>query len=197
MLKTDHDALHRRNYSIYIGEVFASRTPAIVRTVLGSCISVCLYDPVAKVGGMNHFMLPHHGDDIIFSARYGVHSMELLINDCMKAGADRYRMQAKVFGGGHVLWTAEMDDSVPNSNIRFALKFLSDERITITSQDVGGNVAREVLFYTDTARALLKRLPCDRGRFNAEVAEIARKERTAIYRPSTYETANDDNVTLF
>src|SRR5580658_1868975 len=89
--------------SIHIGEIFASREPAVVRTVLGSCIAVCLRDPVAGVGGMNHFLLPYGGHNELASARYGIHAMELLINDCMKVGADRAKLEAKVFGGGHVL----------------------------------------------------------------------------------------------
>ena len=130
--------------SIHIGGVFASHQPAVVRTVLGSCIAVCLRDPSAGVGGMNHFMLPCSGENEAVSARYGIHAMELLINACMREGADRRKLEAKVFGGGHVLKIRESDDNVPRSNIRFALQFLETENIPIITRDLGGYEPREV-----------------------------------------------------
>ena len=167
-------ALHK----IHIGGIKASREPAVVRTVLGSCIAVCLRDPKAMVGGMNHFMLPAGSDGEAVSARYGIHAMELLINDCMRAGAERSRLEAKVFGGGHVLRLRETDGNVPHSNIRFALHFLQTENLPIISRDLGGYSAREVYFFTDTGNILLKRLSATGT--NGEVAEVERELRRAL-----------------
>jgi len=144
--------------SIHIGGVHASSTPVVIRTILGSCISVCLRDPISKVGGMNHFMLPEGRENSLICTSYGVHAMELLINQCMQMGADRRNLEAKVFGGGHVLRTRETQDSVPKSNIRFAKSFLLTERIPIISDNVGGYAAREVLFFSDTGKALIRKL---------------------------------------
>lgn len=191
------DTSDHRPYSIHIGGVCASREPAVVRTVLGSCIAVCLRDPAARVGGMNHFMLPASLSGAAVSARYGVHAMELLINECMKLGADRGRLEAKVFGGGHVLKMRESDGNVPQSNIQFALRFLETESIPIIKQDLGGYAAREVYFYTDTGRALLRRL-APTGLDNAALAEIEREERQALrVKRAPAPPPDDSNITLF
>ncbi|MGH7767165.1 MAG: chemotaxis protein CheD, partial [Candidatus Binatia bacterium] len=98
-----HDAAGVKEVSIHIGGVFASRDPTVVRTVLGSCVSACLFDPLTNVGGMNHFMLPDGEPDGDQPTRYGINAMEVLINEIMKLGGERRRLRAKVFGAGHVL----------------------------------------------------------------------------------------------
>ncbi|MBV6457197.1 MAG: Chemoreceptor glutamine deamidase CheD [Fimbriimonadaceae bacterium] len=143
------------------------------------------------VGGMNHFMLPDSGDDDL-SARYGVNAMELLINRCMKKGADRKRLEAKVFGGGHVLKTRMHHASVPQRNIQFAVSFLQDEQIPILKQDVGGLAARSVLFFTDSGRVFMKRLRAT-GSDAMEVEQVSNREVEVARQNS----AEDDRVTLF
>src|SRR3954468_7147431 len=93
---------HFKNDAVKIlpGEYFVHDEDMLIMTTLGSCIAACLYDRNAKVGGMNHFMLP---DGVGDSGRYGSYAMELLINEMMKRGASRMTMEAKVFGGGQVI----------------------------------------------------------------------------------------------
>ena len=184
-------------FGIHIGGVYASRESSVVRTVLGSCIAVCLRDPHSEVGGMNHFMLPDGGtnstsDD---NTRYGIHAMELLINQCMKFGADRRNLEAKVFGGGHVLKVRVTDDNVPQRNIRFALEFLKTENIPIVSKDLGGYEARIVYFYTQSGRVRLKRL-ADAAQNSRELETIACEEREKVFVPPT-PPDDDSNITLF
>ena len=183
-------------HRIHIGGVFASREGAVVYTLLGSCIAVCLRDPVAHVGGMNHFMLPASVEGQQDNARYGVQAMELLINACMKQGADRNRLEAKVFGGGHVLRVRENADNVPRSNIRFALAFLQTEGIPIASRDLGGYVGREIYFFTDTGRTLLKRMQSTHGDKTLSGVESREREhlRAAAKPPPP---PDDSNITLF
>src|SRR5262245_5069328 len=138
---------------LQVGEVYASPEPVRIRTVLGSCISACLFDPVTGVGGMNHFMLPHGSEDKELPARYGVHAMELLITTIMKLGGDRRRLQAKVFGGGHVLVLQDQLLAVPEANIQFAKHFLTTEQIPIRGLRVGGDRPLLVHFYPQTGRA--------------------------------------------
>jgi chemotaxis protein CheD len=183
--------------SIHIGGVFASREPSVVRTVLGSCIAVCLRDPQAQVGGMNHFMLPGGRQDEAASARYGIHAMELLINECMRMGADRRRLEAKVFGGGHVIRVRETDNNVPQSNIRFALRFLDTEHISIISRDLGGYSAREVYFYTDNGRVLLRRLSRTDMSGVQVLTQLEQEERSKLRDFNQPEVADDSNITLF
>lgn len=137
------------------GEFAVTDDPSIVLTsILGSCVAACFHDPVARVGGMNHFLLPgdeSSGDD---SLRYGVNSMELLINGLLRRGARRDRMEAKLFGGARVL--AGLSD-VGSQNAAFARRFLKEEGIPCIGESLGGNQARRVRFSptTGAARQLL------------------------------------------
>jgi chemotaxis protein CheD len=140
------------------GELYASHRNILIVTVLGSCVSTCLMDPVARIGGMNHFMLPDRtGSQSVVSepARYGAHAMEMLINNLLTMGANRGRLIAKVFGAGRVL--PGMSD-VGARNAEFALDYLSREGITVSAKDVGGNHARKVYFFVETGRVLVKEM---------------------------------------
>jgi chemotaxis receptor (MCP) glutamine deamidase CheD len=151
----------QRSVIIHIGGVYASRDGAVVKTLLGSCIAACVWDLEAGVGGMNHFMLPAptHGDGGGLLSRFGVHAMELLIGQVQKLGGDRRRLQAKVFGGGHVLQLADTAASIPAQNIRFIKGFMTSERIPLAAEDLGGTLARQVMFHTDNGKAFVRRLP--------------------------------------
>ena len=154
-------------------------------TVLGSCVAACIYDASARVGGMNHFMLPDAapGDG---SARYGAHAMELLINGLLKHGAIRQRLQAKVFGGGNVLPGMTLDP-IGTRNGNFVLNYLTAERIPIVAQDLFGVQPRKVCFFVRSGRTLVKRLPA--------AGEIARVERA--YRSQLAQKPVAGSVELF
>jgi len=144
---------------VRVGGLHVTSERVVLDTVLGSCISACIFDERMGVGGMNHFMLPESADDRNpMSTRYGVYAMELLINELMKLGASRNRIKAKIFGGGHVLKIRESLDGVPQRNIDFINKFLETERIPVVGRDVGGYHSRRVLFYAKTGDVLLRRL---------------------------------------
>lgn len=144
------------------GEFYATAGDEVVTTVLGSCVSACLHDPVVCVGGMNHFMLPEPaeggdrwGGPTGRSARYGSDAMEQLVNTLLKAGAERARLQVKIFGGARVL--AQMTD-IGKRNIDFVRQYLRAESLTLVSEDVGGNWPRQVRFYAASGRAQVRRL---------------------------------------
>ncbi|MFT9014593.1 MAG: chemotaxis protein CheD [Acetobacter sp.] len=135
------------------GEVVISDNPATVLvTLLGSCISVCMFDPHARVGGMNHFLLPGEGagEDGQLAMRFGANAMEMLINGILKAGGNRDRLVCKTFGGGAVVPSL---GRVGQDNCRFVLQYLSDEGIRCISQSLGGTQARRVRFWPTTGRA--------------------------------------------
>jgi chemotaxis protein CheD len=144
---------------------------------------------------MNHFLLPYGSSADGEGSRYGIHAMELLINECMRHGADRRNLEAKVFGGGHVLKMGTSAIDVASSNIRFINEFLDVEAIPVLKRDVGGVAPREVYFYTDTGRVLLRRLHTS----TTTVEEIVKEERSeAVVKPAAQSTSEfDDNVTLF
>ena len=147
----------------------ATDEPVALVTLLGSCVAACLYDPLMGVGGMNHFMLPgDDGDNVC--ARYGVHALELLINDLLKRGARRSGLLAKVFGGGNVL-SGFHTDPIGTRNARFVLKYLAAERIPVMAQDLGDIHPRKVCFFARTGRTLVKRLPATR---DSEIAKVER-----------------------
>lgn len=148
--------LKPRRREIIAGEFFAARQPTVVSTILGSCVAACLFDPEARIGGLNHFMLPFHVSDLALSARYGVHAMELLINEIMKLGGDRRRLRAKVFGGANVFRFADSPWNVGRCNAEFVRKFLETENIPVVAQRLGGEEPLRVHFVTDTGKAFVK-----------------------------------------
>ncbi len=138
------------------GEYFVSNEEIVIMTVLGSCIAACIWDGRARIGGMNHFMLPD-GDTGDGSGRYGSFAMELLINEMLKLGARRETMQAKIFGGGQVM-AGFTTMNVGERNTQFVQDYLATERIPIVSQDVLDIHPRKVCYFPVTGKALVKRL---------------------------------------
>lgn len=138
------------------GEYFVSNEDIVIMTVLGSCISACLWDGRVRTGGMNHFMLPD-GDSADGFGRYGSYAMELLINEMLKKGARRETMQAKIFGGAQVM-AGFTTMNVGERNTKFVLDYLATERIPVVSQDVLDIHPRKVCFFPVTGKALVKRL---------------------------------------
>ncbi len=145
------------------GEVAISAEPAaVLATVLGSCVAACLYDPVARIGGMNHFLLPQAGADDTRARLYGAHLMELLVNELLHLGARKERLVAKLFGGARVVSGLSR---VGAANIAFARQFFEDERVPLISESVGGRRGLHLRFRpaTGVARvrpiAVIKQLP--------------------------------------
>ena len=122
---------------------------ATLSTVLGSCISVCLFDPVAAIGGMNHFLLPTGRGTESGHIRFGVNAMEKLINELLKSGAAKQRLQAKLFGGARM--SATIYD-IGRQNAAFAHSFLANEGIPNVSESLGGSLARRVIFRPTTGQ---------------------------------------------
>ncbi len=151
----------KKSISIHIGGFHASRAPAVIETLLGSCVAVCLYDPVAQIGGMNHILLPGKADLKHFDnvARYAINAMELLINKVMTLGGKRERLIAKVFGGAHLLPAVSAENGMGARNSGFVLEFLQIESIFIVSRDLGGHDTRKIYFHTDSGEVFLKRIP--------------------------------------
>jgi len=141
------------------GEYFITGRDLVLVTVLGSCVAACIRDPGARIGGMNHFMLPEAGkesDGLMGApARYGAYAMEMLINEVVKLGARRSALEAKVFGGGNVLRNLTMTN-VGSRNAEFVLKFLATERIPVLAQDLESDYARKVYYFPQTGRVRLK-----------------------------------------
>lgn len=142
--------------SAYIAQgeyAVGDETSGGISTILGSCVSTCLWDPVAKVGGMNHFLLPDAGSANGDASSFGANAMELLINALIHKGAARSRLRSKVFGGAQL--TRGLTDA-GSRNAEFALSYLSREGIPCDGQSVGGTQARRIEFSPLDGRARQK-----------------------------------------
>jgi chemotaxis protein CheD len=139
--------------NIVLGEyAVSSRDDAVISTLLGSCVAACVFDTSARLGGMNHFLLPGDtdGNQLGARSRYGVYLMEMLINGLLKAGATKQSLRAKVFGGANTV--AGLGD-IGEGNVRFAREFLMNEGIGIIGGDTGGHLGRRIEFWPASGRA--------------------------------------------
>lgn len=179
------------------GEFYMTQDNVAIATTLGSCISACIWDAHAGIGGMNHFMLPltekeaHEVDwgqrGLASDAtRYGNFAMEHLINMILKMGGRKINLRAKVFGGGKVL--KKMSD-IGERNINFVLQYLNTENIPIEGSDLGSVYPRKVLFEPSSGRAFIKTID------NLHNDTIVRRE--SDYRNRIDETLDDSDIELF
>jgi len=174
----DHEVV-----TLFPGEYFVSDKPVVLSTLLGSYVAVCMRDPNAGVGGMNHFMLPAPGHSVSSGAwsgktRYGSYAIEALVNGILKYGGHKNRLEVKVFGGAKLY---EGGGDIGASNVQWVLEYLDREGLRPIASDLGKDYARSVYFYTDTGRVLMKSGDsAERGR-----AVEADKVFTALYGPYT------------
>ncbi|MEQ1668784.1 MAG: chemoreceptor glutamine deamidase CheD [Sulfuriferula sp.] len=143
------------------GEYYYTSKDMLIVTVLGSCVSACIRDKVNAIGGMNHFMLPDAGTPMLNTAspsmRYGVHAMNILIDELLRAGAKRENLEAKVFGGGNVL-QGFGSANVGASNAAFVLAYLRQNEIKLVAQDLNDVHPRKVYFFPRTGKVLVRKI---------------------------------------
>lgn len=143
------------------GEFIATNRDMLLVTVLGSCVSVCLRDPVAGVSGLNHFTLPDGVSDLDLQAnlpeRYGQHAMEVLIDEMVRLGGDRRRFEAKVFGGGSVL-RGMLKSETGARNVDFVHRYLDGESIPVLAEDVLDCYPRKIYYFSLSGRVLVKKI---------------------------------------
>ncbi len=179
--------------SVHQGDCLVAGEPDVTfATVLGSCVSACVRDVSARVGGMNHFLLAQQSgtarDRYGASARYGAFAMEQLINKVLTRGSGRKaNLEIKVFGGG--LINAALAD-VGAQNVEFVHEFLRNEGYQVTSEDVGGGFARRVMFKPHSGRVFIKRLG------SADGISVAREEQAMVNRRGAVRPQLDD-IELF
>ncbi len=150
----------KKQININIGESYASKEPIIINTLLGSCVAVCLYDPLNRIGGMNHILFPGQPDIKRFdtSAKYGIHAMDILITQIIKQGGQRNNLVAKAFGGAHILPEIRKENGVGRKIVNFVKAFLKTEKLQLINSDLGGMDIRKIFFHTDTGDVFLRRI---------------------------------------
>ncbi len=149
------------NGSVYLhpGQIFATSDPCAIMTIVGSCVAVCLWDPVLKVGGMNHYLLPHGADNGLGSPRFGNVAMRTLIDRLLALGSDKRNLQAKVFGGACVIEAMRRSEHhLGAKNVQVAHKLLEDAGISVVGDDTGGRQGRKLIFHVADGTAWIKRL---------------------------------------
>jgi chemotaxis protein CheD len=142
--------------------VWAADSDRALRTILGSCVSVCLYDPFVGVGGMNHFVYPPRSGGssrrVSNSTFYGDICMEGLLDAVLQMGAQQGRLRAKAFGGGRMF---EHEDvlSVGKRNSSYAKGWLQEAGIPLELSDFHGSFARRLIFHPRSGQHYCQRLP--------------------------------------
>ena len=170
------------------GEFYVTADPEeVLVTVLGSCVSACIRDPVARIGGMNHFMLVQNksgssgawGNELE-SARFGNFAMEKLINGMLKRGCTRERMEIKVFGGANVTSTR---NAIGTENSEFVLRYLAAEGLPCAAKDLGGVYPRRIIYFPMTGR-VVRRLLTGRDEESAIREETDYASKLGVRKPS-------------
>ncbi|MGM0470825.1 MAG: chemotaxis protein CheD [Bacillota bacterium] len=193
MRKNFSSKFNKLLYEIFAGEYYVSTNlDSILTTLLGSCVAVCLVDRFNRVAGINHIMISSKAELerrlANPDARYGIHAMELLINDMLKEGAARSNLEAKVFGGGNVLGCS--DRNVGYANVDFAVSYLQQESIPILARDTGGESGRKIYFFPQDFSVYLRRIEMEQR------LEETKKEELK-YLNSLNRKSQNDNLTLF
>jgi chemotaxis protein CheD len=142
---------------LHAGQIVVAAEPTAIATILGSCVAVCLWDPEARAGGVNHFLLPHHVERER-SPRFGNVAVPQLVEALVRAGARRGALVAKVFGGASVLGRMRQGRRLGEENVALALRLLEEARIPVLDRDVGGERGRKLVFVSDEGTAWVKLL---------------------------------------
>ena len=144
-------------HNVILGTFRISNDPnEVITTVLGSCVAVCLFDLESGLGGMNHFLLPEGRSGDLEEVVFGLQAMELLINAMLKQGAQKYNMQAKLFGGAQMIGGLS---NIGERNVAFAREFLSDEAFPVVAESVGGTMGRKIMFVPTTGLVRQRMVP--------------------------------------
>lgn len=151
--------MKKKQRDINIGGYHASADSIVIRTLLGSCVAVCLHDQEKKIGGMNHILFPGSADlkNYNNSARFGANAMELLINKIIRLGGRKNKLTAKIFGGGQIMPSINESIAVGPRIVSFVKEYLQVEDIKVIGGNIGGVDTRVIFFHTDTGDVYLKR----------------------------------------
>jgi chemotaxis protein CheD len=135
---------------LYPSTLFASKDPYVVKTILGSCVAICLWDPVNQIGGINHYMLPSWNGNDLASPKYGNIAIDKLLEKMGQLGARRDNLKAKIFGGGELIESGANGTLIGERNIRVARLILEEKKIPVVASSTGGRKGRKILFFTDS-----------------------------------------------
>ncbi|HEU4387729.1 MAG TPA: chemotaxis protein CheD [Blastocatellia bacterium] len=149
----------RSAFYLHPGRIFAAAEPYQVTTILGSCVAVCLWDPLRCVGGVSHYQLPSWVGSVQSSPKFGNVAVSQLMERLLELGAARQNLQAKIFGGACVIEAfRRFDGHLGSKNVQMAVTLLDSAGIAVAAEDVGGQRGRKLVFNTDDGAAWVKTL---------------------------------------
>ena len=169
--------MQKKQYDILIGGYYASSTPVVLRTLLGSCVAVCLHDPQKKIGGMNHILVPGRSWRSNFHrpSQFAVNAMELLIEQIIELGGRKEALTAKIFGGAQIMPTIDHCFATGPKLVSFVKNLLELQAIEVVNENIGGTDTRTIFFHTDDGTVYLKRTP------SSKFDEIAAQEKKMVH----------------
>lgn len=133
------------------GQFYAARRPVLAETLVGSCVTVCLYNVRQGFGAMNHFLRAHPGDTAPANpGEFGSTATRYIVSAVLRIDDDPRHYRASVFGGAAVLRAADEGNRIGQGNVVAALEILRAAGIRVTRQEVGGTRGRRVTFNTQT-----------------------------------------------
>jgi chemotaxis protein CheD len=139
---------------LHPGQLHVTSDRCSLATILGSCVAVCLHDPVHGVGGMNHFLLPNDAPDAATASRYGPSAMKLVLDRVIALGARPNTLTARIIGGANVLAAFhDRHDHLGMRNVEVARTWLSDRGVRVVGEDIGGAHGRKLVFGPHDGRA--------------------------------------------
>lgn len=145
------------NYYLHPGNLFAHSEPHIVSTILGSCVAVCLFDPVLQIGGINHYLLPFWNKEGLPTPKYGNVAIQRLVEKMIALGSNKKHLEAKIFGGASQFENSNSTMlNVGQRNIQIAIDLLNKENIRILGKDVGNSQGRRVLYMTNLGKVKVR-----------------------------------------
>jgi chemotaxis protein CheD len=145
------------------GELIVTGECLKVSTILGSCVSVCLFDEVHKIAGMNHYLLPINKQKDSNQFRYGDESLEYMLNQMLSMGSVLSHIKAGLYGGSSMFEKTFYSYNVGQQNIEVGKRFLETKGILIKEAETGGTLGRKIIFDTNTGTISSSLLT---GRFN-------------------------------
>jgi chemotaxis protein CheD len=157
-----HDSASSNSHFLHAGQIFVSSAAESIVLILGSCVAVCIWDPLKGIGGATHYLLPEWDGRGVPSPRYGNVAVSALLQKLADAGANSAQLRAKVFGGGCLFdvmrEAGPKKDHLGSRNVEIASQLLAKERIPIVSSNVGSDRGQRIVFHTGTGQALVTAL---------------------------------------
>ena len=132
----------------------------LLRTILGSCVAICLYDKYNLIGGMSHILLPESVKDLSMPKKYANMAIPMLIDEMIEHGADYNNLTAKLAGGAQMFAFSKtcvpIISQIGESNIKKVKEILDDLNIDIMAEDLGGDFGRTVDFFVNSGTVIVK-----------------------------------------